>query len=483
MSAPVRPRRDFGNNLASLKGWRDASAEVREEMRLHVELRTLDLERNGVAADAALAQALREVGDHTRVAPAVVSLAASTDRRSSWRQRLDELRQDARYSLRSFRRTPGFTALALLTIALGLGANAAIFGVVNVAFFTPLPFDPDNTLVRVREFRTLADGRRLNGDGSRRTADAIAGRPDLFRAVVPVSGTGRALARDGGAIRVAGMRVGRGFASVVGIAPVIGRTFTPDEENAGEAGGAALISHRLWQNTFGGQTTILGQVMQLDGDPFTVVGVLPPSFHVPYHTDVWYPSRFGESERSIFILARLANGVSVEQVRAALEPIGRTLNEQYPDVMGGLGVTAVLAREYFVNDDDRVALALMGSVAFLLLIACSNVALLLTTKFASRRKEVAVRAALGCGRARQIRQFVTEGVMLFAAGGAIGLLVALWLRDSLVVFLPEALATQVGIEGIPIDIRLMAFSAGLSMIAGVSFRAAHSPMPTPRAPR
>lgn len=463
------PRRDFGNNLGSLAGWRDAGADVRAEIELHVDLRARDLEAQGLSPAAALDQAVREAGAAERVAPAVATLAARADRASAWRQRLDELRQDIRYAVRSFRRTPAFTTLALLTIALGLGANAAIFGVVNVAFFTPLPFDPDNTLVRVREYRTLADGRRLNGDGSRRTSDAIGERPDLFSAVVPVSGVGRALARDGGAVRVATMRVGPAFTSVVGITPVVGRTFTPDEENAGDGASSALISHRLWQTAFGAERSAVGSTLVLDGRAYEIVGVLPPNFHVPYDTDVWYPSRFGENERSIFILARLAQGVTLDQARAALEPIGRQLNASYPDVMNGLGVTAVQARDYFVAEQDRVALTLMGSVAFLLLIACSNVALLLTTKFASRRREVAVRAALGCGRARQIRQFVTEGVLLFSAGGALGLVLAFAIRDSLVVFLPEVIATQVGIQGIPIDVRFVAFAGLLSMITGVAF--------------
>ena len=463
------PRREFGNNLRSLAGWRDASEDVRAEMELHVDLRARDLEAQGLTPQAALDQAIREVGARDRVAPAVAALAARTDRASAWRQRVDEFGQDVRYALRSFRRTPAFTVLALLTIALGLGANAAIFSVVNVAFFTPLPFDPDNTLVRVREYRRAADGSIVHVDASRRTADAAAARADLFSATVPVSGVGRALARDGGAVRVAAMRVGPGFTSVVGIAPMLGRTFTDEEEDAGDNSGAALISHRLWQNVLGGDQSVLGTTLRLDGRPHAVVGVLPPNFHIPYDTDVWSPSRFAENERSIFIFARLAPNVTLEQARAGLDPVGRALSEQYPELMRGLGVTAMQARDYFVDDDDRVALALMGSVVFLLLIACSNVALLLTTKFASRRKEVAVRAALGCGRGRQIRQFVTEGVVLFTAGGAIGLVVALWLRDSLTVFLPETFAGQVGIEGIPLDFRVFGFSAALSMAAGVAF--------------
>jgi predicted permease len=461
------PRRAFGNNLRSLRRWRDAGRDVRDEIAMHVDLRARDLEAAGLPPDEARAQAEREVGAPDRVAPAVDALATRADRASALRQRLDEIVQDVRYGLRAFRRAPGFTAVAILTIALGLGANAAIFGVVNVAFLLPLPFDPDGTLVRVREYRVGPDGSQRHVDASRRTADAVAARPDLFTDSVPVAYVSLALARDDGAMRVAATRVGPRFTAVIGIAPGTGRTFTEDEEHS--AAGVALVSHRLAQTLFGGAGAALGQTLRLDRRPVVVVGVLPPSFHVPYESDLWLPDRFGENERGIFLLARRVPAVSLEQVRAALEPMGVRLRAEYPDVMLGLGVTAVELREYFVDDQDRVALALMGAVAFLLLIACTNVALLLTTRFAARHREVAVRAALGCGRRRQVRQFVTEGLVLFLTGGAAGVLLALWLRDSLVVFIPDAIATQVGIEGIPIDWRLAGVSAGVSIAAGVAF--------------
>jgi cell division protein FtsX len=149
--------------------------------------------------------------------------------------------------------------------------------------------------------------------------------------------------------------------------------------------------------------------------------------------------------------------------------MGPDLNQRYPDVLRGLGVTAVSAHDYFVNEQDRVALMLMGAVGMLLLIGCSNVALLLTTKFASRQAEVAVRAAMGCSRARQTRQFVAEGVLLFVAGGAAGLLLASWFSDALVVLLPEAIAGQVGFDGIPLDGRLVTFALGLSVLTGMAF--------------
>ena len=459
----------FGNNLRSLLGWRSAADDVQEEMRLHVELRARELMARGSSADEAWRRAQREVGKPDAVVHVVAGLAGSTDRRSAIVQRSEELQQDVRLALRSFRRHPAFTALSLATIGLGLGANAAVFGMVQAALVTPLPFDPHDTLVRVREYRQLADGTRIRGDGSRRTADAIARRPDLFADSVALSGSGRALSRPDGAIRIATTRVGPRFTSVVGVAPVIGRTFTSAEEQSAEGSGTALISHRLWQTVFARNPAALGQALQIDGQPFVVIGVLPPGFHVPYDSDVWIPSRFDENERSIFILARLAPGMSLQRVQAPLETIGRQLNADYPVVMRGLGVMAVRARDYFDGDDPSVPLALMGAAGFLLLIACSNVALLLTTRFASRQKEVAVRAALGCGRGRQIRQFVTEGLLLFVAGGALGLVVAVWLTESLVVFLPRALTTQAGIQGIPVDLRMILFAAALSVACGTAF--------------
>lgn len=469
MSVPREPKWEFGRRLI---GWRRPATtdrDVRDEMALHVELRAQELRAQGMSDTEAHARAVREVGNPARVAPVVVRLAASGDRRRRVGQWLDELRQDARSAWRSSRRAPGFTALVVLTIALGLGANAAIFGVVNVAVFAPLPFDTEHTLVRVREVRTAADGTAVHVDASRRTADAVAGMSDIFSQSVPVSGAGRALARSTGTIRVAGMRVGPGFVQVVGVTPVLGRSFTRDEEQAGDNAGVALVSYRFWQTMLGGESSALGQSLQLDGRAHQVVGVLPPNFHVPYDTDVWFPSRFGDAERQIFLLARLKPGVSIEQARAALIPVGEELNRRYPDVMRGLGVTAVMAREYFVGGEDQVALVLMGAVALLLLIGCTNVALLLTTRFAARQVEVAMRAALGCSKRRQTRQFVTEGVLLFLAGGIVGLGLALLCKDLLVVLLPEAIRTQVGFSGIPLDWRLVGFAAALSVISGIGF--------------
>jgi putative ABC transport system permease protein len=459
----------FGNNLRSLRRWRSAAADVREEMHLHAELRTRDLVSRGLPAEEAQARAAREVGLPAEIAPGVARLAEATDRASAVRQWRDELAQDVSYAVRSFGRSRGFTTLALLTIALGLGANTAIFGVVNAVFLAPLPFDPDNTLVRVREYRTGTDGRQMHVDASWRTADAVAGRRDLFSGAVATSLARRALARDGGPIRVDAARVGPGFTAVAAIDPAIGRTFTAQEEHAGEDSGVALISHRLWQTLLGGDEAVLRQSIQLDGRPFAIVGVLPRGFQVPYGADVWFPSRFAGDERSIFILARLAPGVTLRQAQAGLEPLGPALNAAYPDVLRGLGVTAVRLRDYFVGDETRVAAALMGAVAFLLLIACSNVALLLTARFAARRKEVAVRAALGCGRGRQIRQFVTESLLLFTAGGLLGLVCAIWLKDWLVVFLPEDMTTQAGIQSIAIDGRVLVFGALVALVTGTAF--------------
>jgi hypothetical protein len=363
--------RRFGNNMRSWLRWRDAGRDVREEMQLHADLRAADLEARGLPPAEARRIAEREVGDPARVRAEVARLAAATDRRAAWTQPFADLRADAMHALRLFRRSPAFALVAVLTIGLGLGANAAIFALVNRVFLEPLPFDPLGNLVRVREYRQAPDGSRLMGDGSRRTADAVADRPDLFASSVPVVGTHRALLTGDGPLHVQATRVGRGFLAVVQVNPILGRAFTAEEEAAGEAAGAALISHRLWRTTFGGRSTVVGERMRLDERTFEIVGVLPAAVHIPYDSDVWFPSRFGDSERSVFILARLAAGVTLAQVHAELGPMGERLNEMYPDVLRGLGVTAVPAREYFAGDDGEVALALMGAVGSLLLIGCA----------------------------------------------------------------------------------------------------------------
>ena len=460
-------KRFFGNNLRSLLGWRDARAEVTEEMALHVDLRTSELESQGVPPAVARQQAQREVGHADHVLPAVAREADAGDRRSALGQRWDELHQDVRHALRVFRASPGFSLLAILTIAIGLGANAAIFALVNTLFFRPLPFDPERNLVRVREYRQAADGTRNDVDASVRTAETVTRRTDLFTKSVPMVGTHRALVRNDGPLHVQATRVGPGYTDVLSITPVIGRSFTADEERT-EAG-VALISHRLWRTVFGETRSVIGERIRLDDRLLEVVGVLPAAMHVPYGSDVWFPSRFEETQRSVFILARLAPGVTREQAMTELDAEAVRLNQLYPDIMRGMGITVITAYQHFVDDDDRIAMALMGSVGFLVLIGCANVSLLLTTRFASRRREVAVRAALGCGRGRQIRQFVTEALLLFVVGGGAGLLLAAWLQDSLVVFLPRAFATQVGVEGIPLDGTVVLFAGAIAVISGVGF--------------
>ena len=408
-------KRLFGSNLRSLLRWRDARADISEEMALHVDLRTAELEAQGMAPEAARQQARREVGALDAVAPVVTALADGTDRRSALAQRWDELVQDVRHAMRVFAASPGFSILAVLTIAVGLGANAAIFALVNTLFFRPLPIDPERNLVRVREYRQSPDGTRNQVDASYRTAEAVARRSDLFSTSVAMVGTHRALIRTDGPLHVQATRVGPGYTRVLGMAPTIGRSFTADEERA-EAG-VVLISHRLWRSVFAESPSVIGERIRLDERLLEVVGVLPPGMHIPYGSDVWFPSRFEETQRSVFVLARLAPGVTREQAGAEMDAEAVRLNQLYPDLMRGMGIMAITAYQHFVNDDDRIAMALMGAVGFLVLIGCANVSLLLTTRFASRRREVAVRAALGCGRGRQVRQFVTEALVLFLVGG------------------------------------------------------------------
>jgi putative ABC transport system permease protein len=463
------PQRHFGNNLRSLLGWRRADRDVREEMALHVDLRAQELQGRGLAADEARARAEREVGPPTAVVPLVDTLARETDRRSAIRQWLDEAAQDMRHGVRVFARTPAFSIVAVLTIAVGIGANTAMFATISTLFLRPLPFDPEGRLVRVREFRTNADGTRNQVDASRRTADAIAARPDLFDATATMTGTSRTLVQESGAIHLQATGIAAGFSNVLGLTPVVGRVFTSEEERAGTDASVVMISHGVWRTIFGGTTDVVGRAIRLDTRSYEIIGVLPPGFEVPYGSDVWFPTRFADNQRSVFILARLSAGVTLEQANAELEPLGRRLSAAYPDVMNSLGVIAIPARDHFVGARDRVPLALMGAVGFLLLIGCANVALLLTARFAARQREVAVRSALGCGRGRQIRQFVTEALLLFAAGGAVGLVLAIWAKDSLMVFLPEALATQVGLTGIPLDWSVVLFATALAAGTGLFF--------------
>ena len=454
-----RPGREFGNNLRSRFGWRRVEDDVAQELDANDDLRRREEPGSSRPTPAARAAIIEECA----------AIATATDRSTRRLQPLEETWQDLKHGWRSLRARPGFAAGSIFTIALGLGANTAIFALVNAVYLRPLPIDPDGRLVRIREYSTAPDGSRRQVDASRRTFDAVVAAPNLVSDAVIVNSTSLNLSLPGGVERIAAIRVSPGFTRVLNTPPAVGRTFTPDEENAGDTSGALLIGHQLWMRGFGGAPDVIGRTVAAGSRVFAVVGVMPPGFMFPYDAEAWFPARFAEDERSLVIFGHLAPGLSLDAANAQLDAIGRRVNEQLGASALGLGLNAVPARHSLVGDTGPTAVALMGSVAFLVLIACANVTMMMTSRLMARQKEVAIRASLGCGRWRQIRQFTTEAVLLFCLGAVAGWGVAYALADALVALLPNTFVEQFAMTSIPLDARVSFFALAAALVVGLVF--------------
>jgi putative ABC transport system permease protein len=380
---------------------------------------------------------------------------------------------EARQALRRLRRSPGFTAAALITLALGIGANALIFSVVNAVFLRPLSYRDAGRLVWATEFfpkfnrsmvpspeyaawkRQSAVFERMEGMGSTFGNNLIsAGRP---------------------AEHVETAHVTPGFFAMVGIAPRLGAGFDPNTRSSDRRVG--MVSDALWRGYLQGDPAVVGKNVTLDGKPLTIVGVMPRGFVYLDGADVavWLPDAVvpadtvpSRSPDWVRVIGRLKPGATIEQARAELERIARGMDRQYPAPMAGYHAAAkvrvVSLQKQLTADSATAAAVLMGAVGFLLLIACANVANLFLARAVARRKEIAMRTAVGAARWDIVRMLLAESLMLGALGGSLGIALLFWGRDAVKFLMPKALA-----QGIPIDWRVLAFTAGCSLAAGLLF--------------
>lgn len=437
--------------------------ERERELHAYLEIETEENIARGMTAEEARYAARRKLGNPTQIREEIYRMNSLTFIESLW--------QDVRCGLRMLRKNAGFAVVAILTLALGIGANTAIFSVIHAVLLNPLPYDSPERIVLVLE----SNPTRGFGQFAVSPPNYVDWKKNstVFEQMASVSRGDFNYTGGAEPERLSGARVAASFFSVLGAKPAIGRTFLPEDDVVGKAS-VVVLSYGLWTRHFGSDPQVVGKSLTLDGQSYRVVGVVQNGFQFPRGADLWLPSEFDERALSpgargahyLRVMARLKPGVGIEKANAEMAALSKRLEQQYPRTNTGWTSRVMSLNEATVGNVRPTLLVLFGAVGFLLLIACANVANLLLARATARQREIAIRFSLGASRMRIARQLLTESILLSGIASGIGLLLAEWAIRALRTLPPSNLPRAASIG---LDLPVLGFVAGVAVLTGLLF--------------
>ena len=463
---------DGVRRLLRLETWRSReriAAEVDEELRFHVEMKIESLIREGHNRDSARAEAARQFGDINRFGEDCLVLDRQREKEMRNAELFGSMLQDARHALRVLRQAPGFTVVAVLTLALGIGATTSIFSVVSAVLLRPLPYVDAERIVFIAE--------QERGSVHKETTTSYPNYLDWkavaksFEAMGLYDGWSPTIAEGGEAERIKASLVTAEIFDVFRVRPILGRAILPSD-NVTNAEPVGVISYGLWQSRFGGDPSVIGRVIQLNGRPRTIIGVLPAGFRAPHGElegelwgNNWTDSTDGRGGRAMQVFARLKPQVTLDQARAEMRTIAARLASAYPETNARQTIYVEPLKDQLFGDARTPLIVLLAASGLVLLIACANLSNLLLARGVARGREIAVRVAIGATRRRTIRQLLTESAVLALIGGAAGVLLGWWATRAMIVMAPESIRA----ENVAMDGRVLAFTVAVTLLTIVLF--------------